>query len=80
MKKDDGFAEGAFAIDVSGGDDELPQGCRAIYVGGAGDLAVTMWDGGNVTFAGVTAGSWYPIRVSAVLQTGTTATGLIALL
>lgn len=52
---------------------------RAIYVGGAGDLVVTPYGGGsNVTLA-VVAGAVLPIRVSRVLSTGTTATGLVNL-
>ncbi len=40
---------------------------RAIYVGTAGDLVVTMADGGNdITFKNVPAGSLLPIRVSRV--------------
>lgn len=52
---------------------------RAIYVGGAGNLVVTPYGGGsNVTLA-VVAGAVLPIRVSRVLSTGTTATGLVNL-
>lgn len=80
MRKDIGFAENGIAIDVSGGNQTLPQGCRALYVGGAGDIAVVMHGGASLTFAGVTAGSLLPIDVRTVVQTGTTATGLIALL
>lgn len=80
MRKDFGFSEQAVAIDVSGGNQTLALGCRAFYVGGTGDLAVTMWDGGNVTFVGLPAGSILPIRAGTVLQTGTTATNVVALL
>jgi hypothetical protein len=78
MRKDFGFSEAGVAIDVSGGNQALPLGCRAFYVGGAGNLAVTMWDGGNLTFVG--ASGILPIRASAVLSSGTTATDVIALL
>ena len=80
MKKDFGFSEKAVAIDVSADDQALPLGCRAFYIGGTGDLAVTMWGGGNVTFVGLPAGSILPIRASAVLNTGTSATDVVALL
>lgn len=53
---------------------------RALYVGGAGNLAVTMGeDENNVTFVGVLAGMVYPLQVSKVLATGTTATNIVAL-
>lgn len=53
---------------------------RALYVGGAGNLAVTMGeDGNNVTFVGVLAGMVYPLQVSKVLATNTTATNIVAL-
>lgn len=53
---------------------------RAIYVGGAGNLAVTMAEDGNaVTFVGVLAGMVYPLQVTQVLATGTTATNIVAL-
>jgi hypothetical protein len=54
--------------------------CRALYVGGAGDVAVVMAGGeAAVTFAGVTAGAILPIRVDRVNSTNTTATAIVAL-
>jgi hypothetical protein len=52
---------------------------RALYVGGAGNLVVTMQGGGNVTFTGVPAGTVLPIRCSHVLSTSTTATSIVNL-
>ena len=52
---------------------------RAIWVGGAGDVAVLMSDDTTVTFAGVQAGSLLPIRVKRVNATDTTATSIVAL-
>ena len=50
-----------------------------VYVGGAGDLVVTPWNGAaDVTFSGLTAGSVLPVMVKAVKSTGTTATLLRA--
>jgi hypothetical protein len=50
----------------------------AIYVGGAGDLAISPTEGGSdaVTLTGVTAGSIIPIRGKRVMSTNTTATAL----
>lgn len=56
---------------------------RAVHVGGAGDLRVTMaGEEPNpadriVTFANIGPG-WHPIRVVRVWATGTTATGIVA--
>ena len=58
---------------------ELSYVTRAVYVGGAGNVKVTMQDGGEVTFVDVPAGTVLPIRVKIVQATGTTATSIIAL-
>jgi hypothetical protein len=52
---------------------------RALYVGGAGNLSVTMQGGGNVTFVAVPAGTVLPIRVTHVRSTSTTATSIVNL-
>lgn len=57
----------------------LPNATRAIYVGGGGQLRVTLVSGDTVTLNGVLAGMIYPLRVAQVLATGTTATGLVGL-
>lgn len=65
------------AVEVVPDDDaELPQVTRAVYVGGDGDLAVTMKGGENVVLRNVGPG-WHPIRVRRVRATGTTATGIV---
>lgn len=51
---------------------------RALYIGGDGDLTVTMLDGTDVEFVGVVAGTILPIRVTHV-KTATTATNIINL-
>lgn len=57
----------------------LMPGCRAIYVGGDGDVvAVDRYDNA-VTFVGVLAGSILPIQAKRINATNTTATNLVAL-
>ncbi|AYD03429.1 hypothetical protein [Neorhizobium sp. NCHU2750] len=52
---------------------------RALFVGNAGTLAVRMLSGDTLTFAGVSAGSFLPLRVTQVLSTGTSASAIVAL-
>jgi len=52
--------------------------CRAVYVGGTGNLSVRMADGQTVVFNSVAVGI-FPIQVDQVLSTNTTATNIIAL-
>lgn len=60
----------------------LPAGCRALYVGGAGDVAVVPIGQAlafPVTFAGMSAGVILPVSCSYVMSTNTTATLIVAL-
>lgn len=52
---------------------------RALWVGGAGNVAVVTEGGNSVTFTGVPAGTLLPIAVRAVNSTSTTATNLVGL-
>lgn len=47
---------------------------RALYIGGDGDVKVTMKGGSAVTFSGCAAGTVLPICCTRVWSTGTTAT------
>ena len=58
------------------GSDE--RGC-CLYVGGAGDVNVTLESGNTVIFAGVNGGSFLPICATQVLSASTTATNMLAL-
>lgn len=58
---------------------DLPALPRAVYVGGAGSLAVVMAGGQTVTFHGLAAGAILPIRASQILATGTTAGDIVAM-
>lgn len=53
-------------------------GC-VLYVGGYGDLTVDTVGGDTVTFVGVNGGTFFPVQVTRVYATGTTAVDIIAL-
>lgn len=59
---------------------DLARTSRAIYVGGAGNLAVILdLDTSAITFLAVSAGTLLPIRARRVMSTNTTATNILAL-
>ena len=66
------------AVSVTPSDSTVLQVCRALYVGGTGNLAVRMADGQSVVFSAVAVGI-FPIQVDQVLSTNTTATSIVAL-
>lgn len=55
---------------------DLARLTRALYVGVAGDVRVTLKDDSVVTFRNMAAG-WHPIRVARVMATSTTATNIV---
>lgn len=57
----------------------LPAGCRGLYIGGAGNIALAGYDGTVVTFTGVLAGSVLPCGPTKVMTTNTTATAIVGL-
>ncbi len=77
MSRDASTADNAVAVTPSDSTELAP--CRALYVGGAGNVAVVMKGGASVTFTGATAGSILPIRVTKVMSTNTTATAIVAI-
>ncbi len=76
---DNNSGPASHAAAVTKSDSTVLTTTRALFVGGAGDVAVTMAAGGNVTFTAVTAGTTIPIAVTKVLSTGTSATNIVAL-
>lgn len=74
---DSAVAPAPNAVEVTPNDSTNYPNCRSIWVGGGGDLVVTMAaTGGEVTFAGVPAGTWLPIVVTQV-KAATTATNIV---
>lgn len=57
---------------------EIASVCRALYIGGGGNITVRM-GGANVVFVAVPQGTILPIRTDMVLSSGTTATSIVAL-
>jgi hypothetical protein len=53
-------------------------GC-VLYMGGNGNVRVTTVGGDDVTFNGVLAGSFIPVQVVKVWETGTSVPNIIAL-
>ena len=52
---------------------------NALYIGGAGNVAVVTEGGDTVTFSGVPAGTTLVVRVTQVRATNTTATNIVRL-
>lgn len=73
-----GIGQKAVAVTPNDSVDISLAPCIGLFVGGAGNLVVTMSDGNDVTFTGVPAGWWMPISVTRVKSTGTTATNIVA--
>lgn len=57
----------------------LAPGCRGIFVGTGGDIAMTDDSGNTVTFSNVANGQFLPCGPTKVMATNTTATGIVAL-
>lgn len=56
-----------------------PIACDAIYITGAGAVAVVLDAAGNTAVITAAAGSLIPISFTQIMATGTTATGLYSL-
>lgn len=78
---DAGVAPGGACAEVTPSDanDLANAPCRALYVGGAGDVTIQDVDGNTITFAAVPAGTVLPVKVMRVMNTDTDATDIVAI-
>jgi hypothetical protein len=67
------------AVAVTPSDSTVFNQTRGLFVGGAGNVAVTMADGTTITFNGLAVGVVHLLSVKQVKATGTTATNIVAL-
>lgn len=80
IDRDPTVAAGSGAAVTPDDNANLAQTARALYVGGAGNLAVILdRDTSAITFLSVAAGTLLPIRARRVMSTNTTATSILAL-
>lgn len=59
--------------------ENLTRTARALYIGGAGNVALVTPSGSVVTFVGLLAGSILPVRTVRVNVTNTSATNIVAI-
>ena len=69
------FTSTSKAHAIYGGDQEG----AVLYIGGAGNLKVTTVAGDTVTFNALNAGSFFPVQVTKVFSTGSSASNIVAL-
>lgn len=67
------------AVAVTKSDTTLLATTRALWIGGVGDVALEFESGATVTLTAVPAGTLLPVQVVRVLNTGTSATAIVAL-
>jgi hypothetical protein len=73
------MAYGTYAAVTPNDGADLPFVATALWVGGAGNVAVVNSAGVPTTFVAVAAGATLPIQCKRVLNAGTTATLIIAM-
>ncbi len=66
---------GGFDI-VPNDSSDIEQMTRAIMVTGSGDVTIVMKGGETLSLPNLSTGVIYPFRISRVMATGTTATGI----
>lgn len=67
-------------IAVSGGSDTVFVHGHGFYVGSVGDVTIQTHKGVNVLFAAVPTGMIIPVSFRRIMQTGTAASSIVALL
>lgn len=67
------------AIITPNNDTDLIYVTRAVWVGGAGTINVTLAGGQTVLFSGIVAGTLLPLRITRVLSSSTSATDLVGI-
>lgn len=76
----DQAAPGRVWVSVTPSDSvNLPAGCRSLWVGGAGNVALVGEDNVVFTFTGIAAGTVLPLGPKRVNSTNTTATLMAAI-
>lgn len=58
---------------------DFTNACRALYIGGDGNVTLVTPAGDVATFVGLTAGAILPVRTARVNATATTATNIVGL-
>lgn len=71
-----GVAQRAAALTAS---DTTEINAKALYIGGAGNVAVQTTGGDTVTFVGMLAGTILPVECRKLMSTNTTATNIVGL-
>lgn len=80
MGKNSAVYGGTKGVAVTTSDATILEPTRALWVGGAGNVAVVFADGGSaVTLVAVPAGTMLAIQVTKVMSTNTTATSIVAI-
>lgn len=74
----DSPVRGGYSI-IPDDDADLPTVTRAVMVTEGGDLSVGMLDGTTLVLPALVPGAIYPVRLSRVNASGTTATGVVGL-
>lgn len=75
----DSTASARRAASVTLSDSTVIENTRALYIGTAGNLKVTLVEGGDVTFVGLGSGTVLPVQAVKVWSTGSTASNVLAL-
>lgn len=74
----DGTAQKAVSVTPNDTTNLSGGATKGIYIGGTGNISVTMADGTDVVFTALSSGMIHPISVLKVKATGTTATNIVA--